>query len=219
MTETLRIPSSTGRPPLRADFTAGKGRDLAVVLPGLRYGCDRPLLRGTAALFERAGCDMARLAFDYAEDEAFMTAPDAEQFARIAADGRDIGAHLSAMRAYERVWLIGKSLGTLSMGAALSAGIGASERTRAVWLTPSLLGTPLLSWMRNWPGVGVAVLGTEDPSNRPELLEALGRQPGLTLRMVAGADHGFDHAEGRDAARRAIGEAIDTVEQWRKQQL
>ncbi|WPY94622.1 hypothetical protein T8T21_00420 [Limimaricola variabilis] len=178
MTKALRIPPSTGRPPLQARFTAGEGRELAIVLPGLRNGCDRPLLQGTAALFERAGCDAARLAFDYAEDEAFLGAPGAEQFTPIAVDGRDVVAHLSAMRLYERVWLIDKSLGTLSMGAALSAGLCAPERTRAIWLTPSLLGTPLLSWMGDWPGRGLAVLGTEDPSNRPELREALGDSRG-----------------------------------------
>ncbi len=219
MTEILRIPPSTGRPLLQARFTAGEGRELAIVLPGLRYGCDRPLLHGTAALFERTGCDVARLEFDYAEDEAFLGAPDADQFARIAADGRDVVAHLSAMRPYERVWLIGKSLGTLTMGAALSAGLCAPERTRAIWLTPSLLGTPLLSWMRDWPGRELAVLGTEDPSSRPELREALGRQPGLTLHMVTGADHGFDHVEGPDAAQRAVAEAIDAVNEWREREL
>ena len=128
-------------------------------------------------------------------------------------------AHLSALRPYELVWLIGKSLGTLTMGAVLSAGLCAPERTWAIWLTPSRLGTPLLSWMQDWPGTGLAVLGAEDPSSRPELREALGRQPGLTLRMVTGADHGFDHVEGPDAAQRAVAEAIDAVREWREREL
>ncbi|PID36908.1 MAG: hypothetical protein CR993_02780 [Rhodobacterales bacterium] len=180
---------------MQARFEAGSGTELAILLPGLRYGCERPLLSGAAEVFRHRGCDIARLNFTYSEDTEFLQTDDETQLAQIASDGRDILQYLMQLRRYERIWVIGKSLGTIAMGAAFADRKLAARNVYGIWLTPSLTGTPLPKQLMAQDYPGVVVIGTEDPSYVTELMAPLEAQPNIHVCPIAGADHGFDHVK------------------------
>ncbi len=217
MNSTITIPLSSGHErEVTAQFNDVAGRELAVVLPGLRYGCERPFLRDVTKIFEDRGCDIARIQFRYADDPEFLDADEETQLVRIASDGRDIITGLTALRRYQRIWIIGKSLGTISMGSAFSDSSLLKDSVRAIWLTPSLVGTPLLTQILEQGYKSVVVIGTDDPSFRPELIAPLKAATNIAFHSVEGANHGFQHADGTIASEAAVSEAVQIIADWVK---
>lgn len=215
MSSTIRIALSSGhKRKVTAQFDDVAGRDLAVVLPGLRYGCERPLLRDVAEVFRDRGCDIARFKFRYSEEPDFLNADDEAQLAQIACDGRDIISGLMDPERYQRIWIVGKSLGTISMGAALSEPIFPHDCVRAVWLTPSLVGTPLLTQILAQSHKSIVVIGTDDPSFRSEFIAPLEATTNVAIHSVQGANHEFEHEDGANASDVAVSEAVQVISDW-----
>ena len=177
------------------------GGDMAVALPGLVYGCDRPLLAGVRAVMESRGATVAALRFRYADNADFMALPEKAQIARIKTDGADI---LRVVRRLTpaRLWLIGKSLGTISM-----AGMDAPD-ARHIWLTPSLRGTGIGPVIQ--ARGGFCLIGSRDPAR--DMAVALSNPPHLTVAEIAGADHSWESA-GEDAGD-ILTPALAAVENW-----
>ena len=215
MMQTITIPLTSGYGRhVQARFDDVAGSELAVILPGLRYGCERPLLSGVTGIFQDRGCDIARLIFNYSEDTGFLDADDDTQLAQIATDGCDIIGNLVGSKHYQRVWIIGKSLGTVSMGAALSERTFPTDCVRAVWLTPSLIGTPLSGQLLAQNHTSIVVIGTQDPSFRPELIDPLEAAPNVVVRPIQSANRGFEHSGGADASNEVVSEAVQAVATW-----
>ncbi len=215
MESRISLPLSCGRDrTVEIHMESGTNGEMALVLPGLRYGAERPLLRTVIDGFKARGCGIAQVNFTYTEDAAFMAADDATQFAQIASDGGDIVEECLRSKDYRRIWLVGKSLGTLSMAGALLQGGYRRDRVFGIWLTPSLMGTPLLDQLLGQGHASLVVMGSEDPSNRPELIDPILHAPHLELRIVEGADHGFTHPDGAKASDKAVEEAARAVRDW-----
>ncbi len=79
---------------------------LALVLPGSGYTADMPLLHYPARLLLEAGADLLALEYAYGG----LASPERER--RLAADVGAACRAALAQRPYERVTLLGKSLGT-----------------------------------------------------------------------------------------------------------
>ncbi|MEJ6393708.1 alpha/beta family hydrolase [Gymnodinialimonas sp. 2305UL16-5] len=215
MAEMQTIPLTFGHGrAVQVQRDAGTGAELAVILPGLRYTCDRPLLRDVAQVFQSRGCDIARVTFTYDDDPQFMKAEDGLQFDQLAADGRDIIDALLSRQPYDRVWIIGKSLGTLSMGGVLSEGHYSPQQVHAIWLTPGLIETPLLDQLLAQPYPSLAILGTEDSSCRADIVDRLSASAHIAFHSISGADHAFGHADGPKASQDAVDQATRIVADW-----
>ncbi len=61
----------------------GGGKGFALVLSGLRYGCERPLLAAAVGLLAARGHTLMTVDFAYAADPRFAQMDDAAQFAAI----------------------------------------------------------------------------------------------------------------------------------------
>ncbi|NIA67464.1 hypothetical protein HBA54_02560 [Pelagibius litoralis] len=188
------------------------GNELAVLLPGLRYRTSMPLLYYAGALMRDRGADILDVHFVYDGINAFLEASEEEQLAWIAADGRKVFETTVGLGRYDRITVIGKSLGTIAMGWSIPDEPGLSDAA-LVWLTPSVLGTGLLERMRRCPQRSICILGTTDPGYSEDLLPAL-NWDGMTLAVVPGADHGFDRAEGVVASVEAVREAMEHLSAW-----
>jgi len=121
---SLSITASGGQP-LANSFLQGEppGRCLAVMLPGIRYTADMPLLYYTTQVLQYHGVDVLQLHPDY-DTPAFQKAPVKERLSRMTHDTRaGLEAGLAA-GSYRQVVLAGKSIGTLSMALLLDASTG-----------------------------------------------------------------------------------------------
>ncbi len=211
MGNSLKIPVSNQRV-FMAGFEPGNGLDLSVVLPGLNYGCERPLLAGVIGLIREPGGDVVTLNFDYNRDGVFLGLSGADQLSMIADDGRAIVGHCLGISDYRSLIVIGKSLGTISMGG-LNPG-ELPENTRLIWLTPSLKGTGLLARMAGFSCPAFSLIGGCDPSVgicHSDRYKAIAE---LSHVEITGMDHGWEHAEGAGETDRGLACALRALDCW-----
>jgi dienelactone hydrolase len=132
-----------------------------------------------------------------------MAELSAETLATCMAEAKALVRAGRAARAYPRLGLLGKSLGS-SVLAWLCREEAELASARAAYLTP-LLGTPLFdAAFLAAPTRALVALGTEDRFYDPATLERLQAQRPFALRIVPGQDHGFDFNGDLDASLRDL---------------
>jgi len=163
---------------------------LAVIFPGLRYttsmpGCYYP---GLVMLFK--GADVLNVDYDYTKPE-FQALSDGEQSRRIEADASAaVRTALSAGK-YEKITLIGKSLGTIVLGQLLAAEPVLKDAD-FIWLTPVLRSPPAQQAMKSRPHHGLFVIGTADTQYDGSKLTEVVQSTGAESLVLPGVDHGLE---------------------------
>ncbi len=123
---------------------------LAVLFPGFGYTGDMPLLYYPRQLLLASGADVFVVGYNYSQRQDFLAASAEERDLWLRAD--TIGAYkkAAAQRNYERVTLVGKSIGTRAIGHLL-----ATEEPlpclRCVWLTPIFRNETLRAQIKQRP--------------------------------------------------------------------
>jgi predicted alpha/beta-hydrolase family hydrolase len=169
----------------------GAGSDhLAVLLPGMRYSNAMPLMHMHARLLAELGADLLLVDYDYERNPAFAAAPDREQLQWLQEDTLAACSVGLARGLYERVTLVGKSLGTMAMPHLLSTEPELAQ-AQGIWLTPVLLNMTM--------GVITAVaqpslfiIGTADRYYDPDKVDALRAMPASEVLVIDGADHSLE---------------------------
>ena len=188
---SLNIVGHRGRPvPNAFARQEGETRHLGVILPGLRYRSNMPALYYPALHLKALGADVLAVNYRYDEEPGLETMPDAERAAWWTADAAAAIDAALAHRRYERVTIIGKSLGTGTM-APLLADDGRLRTAEAVWLTPVLKKPGFLDLLRRCPQRGLIVIGTADWYYDADILADLERQ-GLRVLVVPDVNHGLE---------------------------
>jgi predicted alpha/beta-hydrolase family hydrolase len=166
-------------------------RHVAILLPGIGYTCDMPLLYYPARLLLARGADVLRVEYTYQRREDFKTATADEQGRRVVADVTAACHAVLAQRDYEQITLVAKSLGTLALGPVLAADPRLA-RAHAVWLTPLLRIDHVRAGIARWGGHSLFVIGTADPYyDAAYLAEVQNATRGETV-VLDGADHSLE---------------------------
>jgi hypothetical protein len=125
---------------------------LAVIYPGMRYTCDKPLLYFTTELLLSKGFDVLQLWSNYGSKQ-FELLSQAEKTIQIISDGQALLGTGRQAGAYTRVLLCGKSLGTLTMAFILNEHHDLTD-LMTVWFTPLI----------HLPPVSDSILNTDSPA-------------------------------------------------------
>ena len=125
---------------------------LAIMYPGLRYSCDKPLLYYTTELLLSRGYDVLQLWSNYGSSE-FNQLSQAEQTVQLIQDGHALLNSGIQSGTYSQRLLCGKSLGTLTMAFILNEDQNLTSAT-TVWFTPLI----------HLPPVSQAILNIEAPA-------------------------------------------------------
>ncbi len=135
---------------------------LALVLPGMRYTCDKPLLYHATQTFLAHGADVVQswAAYDHAD---FTQAAPAERMAWLVADARALLDAALAIGHYQRVALVGKSLGTLTMSGLLTQGEWPASPI-SVWITPLVKYSPVTEAAASLSAPALYVASRLDPT-------------------------------------------------------
>lgn len=189
----------------------GETRHLGILLPGIRYTTQAPLLFYPGRLLLASGADVLQVEYAYSQKPEFESLPDARQERWIFADVEAACQVALEQRPYQRLILIGKSLGTLAMGYLLSSDILLDD-VRAVWLTPLLRVERLYAEMRQWEGPSLFVIGTEDPHYDPQRLADLQEATGGDTVVVVGGDHILDVRGDLWESLRALEQVMRAIE-------
>lgn len=163
---------------------------LAVLYPGLRYTCDKPLLYFTTELLLSNGYDVLQLWSNYGSEQ-FDQLSQAEKTIQIIADGQALLNSGRRAGSYAQLLLCGKSLGTLTMAFILNEDQDLANLA-TVWFTPLI----------HLPPVSDAIMKIESPSfiagsladstfsSGP--LDQLESKPSTSMFIADGADHSLE---------------------------
>lgn len=164
-------------------------KHLGIILPGYRYAADMPPLHYVGRVLLEQGADLLRVDYSYYHTD-FMQQPQDEQSQWISSDvlaACEIGI---AHRSYEKITLVGKSLGTLAMGHLLSD--HRFEEATCVWLTPILSAQWLCSRIEQLRPRSLFVIGTADQFYDPDILNDLRQVTQGQALVLEGVDHSLE---------------------------
>jgi hypothetical protein len=187
----LSIEGADNKPLPNLFYQQAKGRasHLALILPGLLYGCDRPLLYYPTQLLQWRGADVLQLRRDYASQE-FASASREEQAGSLMSDCQVLLEAGRSQKNYAGYILVGKSLGTIGLAYLLSRLAG--ETVAAIWLTPLLQQPRLVQAAANASAPGLFIAGSDDPIYDKQALARIRQATGAESMIVQGADHSME---------------------------
>jgi hypothetical protein len=193
--ESLSIPGYRGEDVphsfLRQEQPA---RRLAVLYPGIGYTAGMPLLYYPAQLLLARGADVLKVETQYIRRPEYRALSKEDQAAWVRADALAACQAALAQGTYERLTLVGKSLGTQAMGEVLAAGLDLPGQVDCVWLTPLLRFAEFQRVFPQGPRErrDLLVIGSADPHyDLPLLANALTVRNGESL-VIPGADHSLE---------------------------
>jgi len=164
---------------------------LAIVLPGYGYNCDMPVLYFTVSHLLDQGVEVLQVDYAYSRLPAYR-ALDAEERQRwLVADVTAACRTALAQRPYQRLTLIGKSLGTRAM-AHLLATEEALQSTATVWFTPPWHEAPIRASLLAARQPALVVIGTADPHYDPDLAAEIRQAINGKMLVIADAEHGLE---------------------------
>ena len=175
-----RIPAPAVRKPIAA-----------LLLPGLRYTPDKPLLYYTAQALTQRGVAVAAAWVDYSRPD-FQEAEPQTRLQWLLADAE---AALQAVRrraGVKQVVLVGKSIGTLTMGALW--GMGAlGDLAASIWFTPLLAFPAVQKVARYTDRPALFVASEADPAHNPEGWQAVEANPNARALLLPRGDHSLEN--------------------------
>jgi predicted alpha/beta-hydrolase family hydrolase len=158
---------------------------LAILLPGVHYGPDGPLLFYPAAALREAGWDTLQLTYRFQRD---ISSFDPATLMDVVEDCRAAIDAALEQRSYPRLVYLGKSLGA-GLEAILCAESNTSLPTRGVYFTPPI-GTPIFDpYFGRTLQPAHIVLGTGDRFYNEDALGRLRQARPFSLTLVEDADH------------------------------
>lgn len=164
-------------------------KTLAVILPGLNYTCDMPLLYYPAKLLMGRGADVLQVHSNYTTT-IFQTADRQKQAAWLAADAQAALRGGRTQGDYSHVVLIGKSIGTLALASLVTAEMDLPGV--AVWLTPLLIQPRLVESAASSRLPGLFVASRTDPTFDASALEHIRRRASAEALLFEGANHSLE---------------------------
>lgn len=166
-------------------------KHIAVLFPGFGYSGQMPLLYYPRQLLLGVGADVFVVGYNYPERPEFLSASLEDRDLWLWTDAIAAYKSAAAQRNYERVTLVGKSIGTRAIGHLLSA----DERLpslRCVWLTPILRNDLLCAQIKQRPHRALFVVGTADSHHIPEKLAKVQEATGGEALVIENADHSLE---------------------------
>jgi len=186
---------------------------LAVLLPGVGYTVHMPLLYYPMLELVARGADVLRIETIYVKQSGFEELAPADRARWVFADAIAACSVALAQRPYEHITLVGKSLGTMTMGYLLTAEARLTH-ARAIWLTPLLWNDVLRSQIQQTSPRSLFVVGTADPHYNPVFLSEMVKATGGESVVIDDANHSLEIKGNVLASVQAIDKAMRAVQKF-----
>ncbi len=176
---------------LRWRIPTKPGAWAALILPGMRYTPDKPLLHYTALALAARGVPVAAAWLDYSGDD-FQQADPQTRLRWLLADAQ---AALQAVRrrpGVKGVVLVGKSIGTLTMGALWGMG-SLADMAASIWFTPLLAFPAVQKAARHLDTPALFVASQADPAHHAEGWQAVEANPHARGLLLPRGDHSLEN--------------------------
>jgi hypothetical protein len=184
---------------------------LGIILPGYRHSVDMADLHYAGRILMEQGADLLRAEYRYYQTD-YLSQPESGQNQRISEDVFAVSNACLAFRAYNRITLVGKSLGTRGMGFLL--GDGRFQKAACVWSTPPLTTKWLYSRIEEVRPRSLFIFGTADDYYQPEKLNHLVNVTNGRAVIIEGADHGLEIPESIPRSLTGLGQIVQALQEF-----
>lgn len=164
-------------------------RHLGIILPGYRYSAEMAPLYYAGCILLDQGADLLRIEYAYYRTD-FIKQPESEQDQWISSDVFAACKAALSHHSYEKITLVGKSLGTIAMGHLLADPV--FQRATCIWLTPLLTVDWLRSRIEQTHPRSLFVIGTADKFYKPDILKRLEQITGGRSLVLEGVNHALE---------------------------
>ena len=178
----LRVPNTYFRQPTKTTH-------LGIILPGYRYSVDRAELYYASRILLEQGANLLRVEYAYNQTD-FMKLPESKQDNWISNDVFAVCNSVLSQHSYERITLVGKSLGTLAMGHLLSDSL--YQKATCIWSTPLLTAEWLCKQIERVKPHSLFIVGTADKYYLPKVLSNLEKETQGYSLVIEGATHALE---------------------------
>jgi hypothetical protein len=129
-----------------------------------------PPLHYAGSILQEQGADLLHVEYTYYRTD-FYQHPQSEQDEWISSDVFAACNALLSQHSYEKITLVGKSLGTIAMGHLLSD--PRFQKATCIWMTPILTEEWLCSRIEQVHPRSLFIIGTADQFYKPDVLKRL----------------------------------------------
>lgn len=186
----------------------GEANDLALVLPGLNYTADMPLLYYPTRLLVERGADVLQVRADYTRPD-FQALNRLEQMRWLGADAQAALQAGQRQGDYRRLILLGKSIGTMTMAYLVS--LGGYPQATTIWLTPLLRQPWLVEAAMQCRAHALFIVGTGDRTYDQEALERVQDAIAARTLLLPGANHSLEIAGDLQQSLKFMQEILQTI--------
>ena len=164
-------------------------RHLGIVLPGYRYSPEMAPLYYAGRLLLEGGADLMRIEYAYYRTD-FPKQPESVQDKWITDDVFAACEAALAHRSYEKITLIGKSMGTIAISHLLAD--PRFQSAACIWLTPLLTMEWLCTRIEQSHPRSFFVIGTADQFYKPDILKRLEQSTGGRSLILEAVNHALE---------------------------
>jgi len=183
---SIPIPGFGGQPVPNRFYKHEHPTGLALILPGLRYTCEMPLLYYLTQILLNRGMDVMQLHSDYTT-EAMKALSPTERLQVMVTDAQAAFEAAYPGKGYAKLILAGKSIGTLPLAMLISSGEVAEAA--CIWLTPLLHYPFVVDSALQHAGSALFIASRADETFEPESMEQIKCQPKAQALIFDAADH------------------------------
>lgn len=184
---------------------------LGIILPGYRYSVEMAPLYYAARILLEQGADVLRIEYAYYRSD-FMKQPESEQNKWISSDVFAACNNVLSQHPYEKITLIGKSLGTVAMGHLLAD--NRFHTATCVWETPLLTVEWLRSRIEETHPHSLFVIGTADKFYKPDVLKHLQHVTKGKSVVIEGANHALEIPGDISKSLRALSQLVQALQEF-----
>ncbi len=190
--DTLDIHGYEGREVQNSFLKQKKGPGLiSVILPGLHYNVDMPLLYYSTGILLEAGHSVLSVDTRYSGKEGFMSVSSEVRTKWMFEDITGVFNAVQELDEYTLAVLVGKSLGTLQMGFLVERA-KSIQKCKLIWLTPLLKQEWLVKQVIAHLGESFLVIGTYDEHYNEEILTRITEGSNCEVYTVPMGNHSLD---------------------------
>ena len=164
-------------------------RHLGIILPGYRFPADTAPLYYAGRILLEGGADLLRVEYAYYRTD-FMKRSQSEQDQWISSDVFAACKSGLSQRSYEKITLVGKSLGTIAMGHLLADSL--FQSAACIWETPLLTVEWLRARIEQTHPHSFFLIGTADKFYQPDILKHLEHVTKGHSLVIDGANHALE---------------------------
>jgi hypothetical protein len=213
--DSLPILGYNNQPVLNTYITQpDPAKHLGIILPGYRYPAEMPPLHYASRVLLDQGADMLHVDYAYYRTD-FTRQPESVQDHWISSDVLAACSAGFAQRSYEKITLIGKSLGTIAMGHLLAD--ARLQKASCIWMTPILSVDWLSARIEEVHPRSLFIIGTADQFFQPNVLNRLEQATNGRSMILDDVNHGLEVAGDIPKSLMALNQIVQALQEFTNQ--